>query len=89
MNYWIKVYGWRRGLRIIAARTIGPVFPLAWYLAPKHNRDKWHRIACDDPECQDCADYYSALFEDLTELEKQRLADAAYVECNSASESPF
>lgn len=45
-------------LRISLARNVGPIFWPAWYLAPKWKRDKWHRIACDDPCCPDCAEHY-------------------------------
>ena len=48
MWYWIDTYGLVDGLRIMFARSVGPLFWPAWYVAPLRNRQKWCRIACFD-----------------------------------------
>jgi hypothetical protein len=57
------MHGWRLGLRCWFAQAVGPWFLPAWYVAPAWKRDKWHRIACDDPGCVTCAEYYERVGE--------------------------
>lgn len=57
---WVRMHGWRLGLRCWFAAAFGPWFFPAWFVAPKWKRDKWHKIACErDPEtCPTCSRYY-------------------------------
>jgi hypothetical protein len=59
--YWIRSFGLVRGLRCALAAHIGRVFWPAWYLAPKRDRARWHRIGCESDSCAECAAYYAHL----------------------------
>ena len=61
-RYWFRAHGWGlTGWRIWFAASFGPLYPPAFYVAPKWKRAKWHRIACDSESCVECRSYYDEL----------------------------
>ena len=60
MFFWIRYENRLSvGIRCQLATSLGPLFPPAYFIAPKYKRDKWHRIGCELEDCQECERIYS------------------------------